>query len=104
MSVAIAPGTGSGFVGARADATLSSCEGAGGTWTAVGTVTNPTSGVVGYRIYVAFLSSGRATLGLLQVDAGPVLAGESATWRGSLPLSVAVDECVLRVERTPTAG
>jgi len=100
LDVRIPPGTGSGFVGARADVSLMECEGSEGRWGAAGSVTNPTNDTADYRIYVAFLDSSGATAGLTQVDVESVRAGATTDWSGYVSLQASGLRCVVRVERT----
>jgi hypothetical protein len=100
LDVRVAPGTADdGFTGARDDVTDLTCENLDGTWLTSGTVTNPTEGVVDYRIYSSLLDGQRRTLGVHQVDVTGVAPGEALPWEGSMRLDAADLRCVLRVER-----
>ena len=88
-----------GFVGARNDVEITSCESDGSDWSAAGDVTNPTEVGADYRIYVAFNEADSATTrGLVEVGVG-VGPGESEPWEVSAPIADADLECILRVER-----
>lgn len=100
VSVKTQPGTGTGFEGAKADVKLVDCESAGGSWTATGSVTNPTAAAANYRIYVAFIDATSDTRGLVEVDVDALAAGASKDWSGELALAEPDLTCVLRVERT----
>lgn len=89
-----------GFVGAFSDVSASDCSQDGGEWTGTGTVLNPTSDVVSYRVWVAFLDSDGETVGLVESDVDGVGGGASADFSASMPSSdTDTLQCVLRVER-----
>ncbi len=96
----VAPGTAKNFVGARSDVTGLQCKHAGGAWTSSGTVTNPGSAIVDYRIYTAFLDAANQTRGLVQTNVARVAPRASKKWAGRLDIDAADLRCVLRVERT----
>ena len=96
----VAPGTAKNFVGARSDVTGLQCKHAGGAWTSSGTVTNPGSAIVDYRIYTAFLDAANQTRGLVQTNVARVAPRASKKWAGQLAIDAKDLRCVLRVERT----
>lgn len=98
VKVKEAPGTSEGFVGARDDVDLATCEVVGKKMQIDGTVTNPTDAIQNYRIYVSILDAD-GTRGLLQVDAEAVEAGATQQWATEAKLSDTGLRCVLRVER-----
>jgi hypothetical protein len=99
IDVSTPPGGTGDFVGARTDVTDLGCvEGPAG-WSASGTVANPTTDTVGYRIYVSFLDGAGATLGVVEVDVADVEPGEDRPWATEAAVTGAELECVLRVER-----
>jgi len=92
-------GAGGGFTGALADAPFTTCERDGDAWRVAGTATNPTEGVVDYRIYVSLLDGAAGTRALQQVDVADVPAGETSEWETEVPVAEDGLNCVLRVER-----
>jgi hypothetical protein len=103
LDYSVQPGTATdGYVGARSDVADLECSArAGGIWQAQGVVTNPTTDIVDYRIYVAFLTGPGDTRGIVQLDVSDVDPQEARTWDGELAIPGADDlRCVLRVERT----
>lgn len=99
------PGSLEGFVGALADADVTSFEPRDGEWLAEGTVTNPTESTVLYRIYVSAMGEGGTTTrGVVQVDVPDVPAGGSASWSAGLPIDDDGLSVVLRVERAAAEG
>lgn len=97
------PGSVDGYVGARDDVVIDRCERNGDAWGVEGTVTNPTSDLQDYRIYVSLLD-GDDTVGLVQVDLVGVEGGGERTWSQEIEISGDDLACVLRVERfTPSS-
>lgn len=87
-----------GFVGAKDDVEVSTCEEKDGSWAFGGTVTNPTDAVQSYRIYVTVKDAANATKALVQVNANDVEAGTSTEWSGTAPVTGDLT-CSTRVER-----
>ena len=104
ISVVIEPGTGEGFVGARSDASINTCERQADQWTVAGTVRNPTEQPVSYRIYASLVDTAGDSYGVLQIDVERVEPSTAADWSGTLDLNEPDLRCVLRVERTPITG
>jgi len=102
----VSPGTArDNFEGARDNIDDFDCELQRGRWTVSGSVTNPLSQSVNYRIYTSFVdNSSRKTVGLLQVDVENVEGGATRAWSGSLDVSEPDLNCVLRVERITTGS
>lgn len=93
-----APGTTQGYVGALKDVALTSCGADKVPARFGGTVTNPTSTVQSYRIYVSLLAAG-GTFGVREVDVQDVAGHATQNWSGTLPVGETGASCVLRVER-----
>jgi hypothetical protein len=93
------PGTLRHYEGAREDVHDTTCAADGDAWRATGTVTNRTKRDVRYRIYASFLA-GDTTVGIAETAAGPVHAGESASWTARVEVDDPGLRCILRVERT----
>jgi hypothetical protein len=88
------------FVGAATDATDQTCDAGDGTWVGSGTLTNPSTDTVDYRVWVAFMNPDGDTVGLVQSNADGVEAGESGGYSASMPYTESESlTCVLRVER-----
>lgn len=102
IKVTTAPGTATGFVGARNDVTKVDCSSDGILAKASGTLTNTSGAPADYRIYTSFLSNDNDTRGLVETDVNGVGAGVTKGWSGQLPLTATDLHCVLRVERTPS--
>ena len=95
------PGSGTGLVGALADSTISQCVLKSGSWSVTGTVKNPTTTTVKYRIYVSLLAGSGSTRALQQVDVSAVKAGATSKWDATIATAEDGLNCVLRVERYP---
>jgi hypothetical protein len=102
--VQVPPGTGKGFVGARNDVTVESCQGSGGVWVVRGAVTNSSAALADYRIYTSFLTADNDTRGLIQTDVARVAPKAKVSWAGQLRLPESGLRCILRVERTARRG
>lgn len=87
-----------GFVGALADATVSTCEAGEGVWNFAGTVVNPTEDTQSYRLYATLNTADNVTAALVQIDVNEVAAVATADWSGTAPVEGELT-CSLRVER-----
>lgn len=92
------PGSVEDYEGALEDADLETCESQDGALQVPGTVTNPESEELDYRIYVSAMD-GNGTQGIVQVDVTGVAGGDPAEWSTKINLSNEDLDCVLRVER-----
>jgi hypothetical protein len=102
--VTVQPGTDPLAEGARSDVDEVSCEEDSGTWVAAGRVSNRTSNLRDYRIYVSFVDADGDTRAVRQADVVSLEPGEQQRWQTSAPLADATQvRCVLRVERTVAA-
>ncbi len=100
VDVDVAPGTAiDGYVGAADDVGEVACSAGDGGRIASGTVTNPTDGLAGYRIYVSFLDEESETAALVQADVAEVGSGASTDWSAVAAIDDGEYTCVLRVER-----
>lgn len=100
VDVEINPGTGSDeFVGARADVSDEECRRVEGGWRSAGSVTNPTSEPVSYRIYTSFMTLDGDTAALVQTNVIGVGPGETMPWETAVSSQADAMPCVLRVER-----
>lgn len=88
-----------GYVGAKADVTVTSCKRSGSSWAIAGSVKNPEKSAQGYRIYVSLLKGSSDTRAVKEVDVASVDAGASQDWKTSVDTSESGLSCVLRVER-----
>lgn len=104
VDIVVEPGTGTDFVGAIEDVVAQSCRRDPAGWRTEGTVTNSADAGSSYRIYTSFLDSEGALRALLQSDVPAVDPGLSGSWSGTVDLADDNLTCVLRVERSSTAG
>lgn len=103
ISVSTPAGGDGEYVGARGDVQLLSCQGSASGGTATGDVTNPEDKKQDYRIYVSAIADG-TTLAVTQVDVSGVAPDGTTGWEAELGTVDDDITCVLRVERTSTAG
>lgn len=88
-----------GEVGARSDATVSSCAAASGGWAAKGTVKNPTKERSDYVVVVSMLDAENRTLGVSWTREDDVKADEERSWEVAVKVTGEKLSCVLRVTR-----
>jgi hypothetical protein len=87
------------YVGALKDVKMTSCKLDGASWTADGTVTNPTDADATYRIYVALNVKGSTdTKALIEADVD-VAKGKTEKWAAAADVADKDLMCILRVER-----
>ena len=87
------------FVGALEDVTQQTCDQQADGWRVTGKATNPTSGVVDYRIYVSLLNGESTTRALVETELRAVAANGNTTFDVMIPIPDDDLRCVLRVER-----